>query len=33
MGEMELTVSGGVSGNDYGDDSGRYAAFGLYRKF
>ena len=33
MGEMVLTLSGGVSDNYYGDDTGGYAAFGLYRKF
>jgi hypothetical protein len=33
LGDMELTLSGGVSGNYYGDDTGGYAAFGLYRKF
>ncbi len=33
LGETELTVSAGVSGNYLEDDTGGYAAFGFYRKF
>lgn len=33
LGEMELTVSGGISGTYYEEDTGAYAAMGLYRKF
>lgn len=33
LGDMELTMSGGVSGDYYGQDTSGYAALGLYRKF
>ena len=33
LGAMEFTLSGGVSGTYYGDETGGYAALGLYRKF
>ena len=31
--KIDLTVSGGVSGNYYGQNTGGYAAFGFYTKF
>ncbi len=33
LGGVELTLSGGVSGDYLAEDFGAYAAFGLYRKF
>ena len=33
LGQVDLTLSGGISGNHYGDDTGGYGSLGFYSRF